>query len=64
MYEFQCGSPVCHSHFSAPSKDELMGQVARHVATKHRVAAPSKSLVAFVEANCTSEVTTTAKRGG
>ena len=32
MYEFRCGSPVCKTHFTAPTEDELMGEVAKHVA--------------------------------
>ncbi len=58
MYEFQCGSPVCKTHFTAPTEDELMGAVAKHVAVKHRIAAPSKSLVQFLKDNTIREIPT------
>jgi predicted small metal-binding protein len=63
MYEFQCGSPVCTTHFTAPTKDELMGAVAQHVLVKHRIATPSKSLVRFLEENTVREVTSAGKAG-
>ncbi len=57
MYEFTCASPVCHTRLSAPTKAEVMAGVARHVAVKHRVAHPSRSIVEFLEANTVKEVT-------
>ena len=63
MYEFNCGSPVCTAHFSAPTMDALMGEVAGHVVVKHRIPAPTKSLVEFVVANCITEVPATGKAG-
>jgi predicted small metal-binding protein len=63
MYEFQCGSPVCSTRITADTKDELMGKVAKHVAGKHRVPAPSKSLVQFLEANTIREVSSTGTAG-
>ncbi len=56
MHEFQCGSPVCNTRFTAATKDELMGKVVKHVADKHKIPAPTKSLVAFIEANTIREV--------
>ena len=56
MYEFRCGSPVCKARFTAPTEDELMGQVATHVVVTHRIPNPTKSLVQFVKDNCVSEV--------
>ena len=56
MYEFHCGSPVCKTRFTAPTEDELMGQVATHVVVTHRIPNPTKSLVQFVKDNCVSEV--------
>ena len=56
MYEFQCGSPVCKTHFTAPTEDDLMGEIARHVAVKHRIPAPTKSLVQFIKANTIREI--------
>ena len=56
MYEFRCGSPVCKTRFAAPTEDELMGQVAKHVVVTHRIPNPTKSLVQFVKDNCVSEV--------
>ena len=56
MYEFRCGSPVCKTHFTAPTEDELMAQVAKHVLVKHKIAAPTKSLVQFLKANTIREV--------
>lgn len=63
MYEFRCGSPVCKTHFTAPTEDELMGEVAKHVLVKHRIANPSKSLVQFLKDNTIREVPPTAKTG-
>jgi predicted small metal-binding protein len=56
MYEFRCGSPVCKTHFTAPTENELMGEVARHVAVVHKIPAPTKSLVQFLKDNTISEV--------
>jgi predicted small metal-binding protein len=56
MYEFRCGSPVCKTHFTAPTEDALMAQVAEHVVVKHRIPAPTKSLVQFVKENTIREV--------
>jgi predicted small metal-binding protein len=56
MYEFRCGSPVCKAHFTAPTEDELMSAVAKHVAVKHHIAAPTKSLVQFLKDNTIREV--------
>ena len=56
MYEFRCGSPVCKAHFTAPTEDVLMGQVAQHVAGHHRIPNPSKSLVQFLKDNTIREV--------
>jgi predicted small metal-binding protein len=56
MYEFRCGSPVCKTRITAPTEDELMGQVAQHVVVKHRIPAPTKSLVQFVKENTIREV--------
>jgi predicted small metal-binding protein len=58
MYEFRCGSPVCKASFTAPTKDELMSRIATHVATRHHVPKPSKSLVQFIEANTIRRVPT------
>ena len=63
MYEFDCGSPVCSTHLSAASKDELMGLVAKHVVGQHRVSAPTKSMVQFLEANTMREVPSSGKAG-
>lgn len=59
MYEFRCGSPVCKTHFTAATEDELMGEVAKHVLVQHRIANPSKSLVQFLKDNTIREVPTT-----
>jgi predicted small metal-binding protein len=56
MYEFRCGSPVCTTHFTAPTEDELMTEVAKHVADKHYIPNPTKSLVQFIKANTIREV--------
>ncbi len=56
QYEFVCGSPVCHTRLRAASKDDLMNEVAEHVKVKHRIPAPTKSLVQFVEANTIREI--------
>lgn len=61
-YEFVCGSPVCTTRLVAASKDDLMSEVARHVKVKHRIPAPTKSLVKFIEANTIREVS--AAEGG
>jgi predicted small metal-binding protein len=56
MLEFNCGSPVCKTHFTATTKDDLMRAVAEHVAVRHRIPHPTKSLVQFIEANTIKEV--------
>ena len=56
MYEFRCGSPVCTTHFTAPTEDELMTEIARHVAVKHHIPKPTKSLVQFIKENTIREV--------
>jgi predicted small metal-binding protein len=61
MYEFSCGSPVCKMHLYAANKDELMGLVGQHVVGEHRVSAPTKSMVQFLEANTILEYPSTAK---
>ena len=43
------------------TKDELMGLVGQHVVGKHRVSAPTKSMVQFLEANTILEYPSTAK---
>ncbi|HEX3824738.1 MAG TPA: DUF1059 domain-containing protein [Mycobacteriales bacterium] len=63
MMEFSCGSPVCKTHFTAPTTHELMAKVGAHVVVKHRIPAPTKSLVNFVVANCVSEVQPAGKAG-
>ena len=57
MPEFQCGSPVCHSRFTAPTKDELMRQVAEHVRTKHDIPVPTKSILGYLEATAVTDDT-------
>jgi len=56
MHEFHCGSPVCNSRFSADSKEELMREVTRHVQDKHRIPAPTKSILGYLEATAVREV--------
>ena len=56
MHKFQCGSPVCHTAFTAPSKELLMQEVLRHVQEDHHVPHPTRPLVDFLEANTISEV--------
>jgi predicted small metal-binding protein len=51
MYEFACGSPVCKTHFTAPTREELLGNVLKHVDEKHHIPKPTKSLVDFLVAN-------------
>ena len=55
-YEFVCGSPVCTTRLVAASKDDLMSEVAQHVKVRHRIPAPTKSLVRFIEANTIREI--------
>jgi predicted small metal-binding protein len=61
MYEFQCGSPVCKTRFTAPTEAELMAKVGKHVAEKHHIYAPTKSLVQFLKDNTIREI---AQAGG
>lgn len=58
-YEFQCGSPVCRTHFTAPSRDVLLGRVLAHVKDKHHIPVPTKSILQFVEENTIHETDTT-----
>jgi predicted small metal-binding protein len=50
MPEFQCGSPVCNSKFSARTKDELMSRVAEHVRSAHQIPVPTQSILSYLEA--------------
>jgi predicted small metal-binding protein len=61
MYEFRCGSPVCKTHFTASTEDELMREVAQHVLVTHRIPNPTKSLVRFLKENTIREVPSTEK---
>ncbi len=56
MYEFSCASPVCKTHLTAPTTDELLPAVLKHFAVKHKVPDPSRSIVEFVVANTVREV--------
>jgi predicted small metal-binding protein len=40
MFEYRCGSPVCKAHYTAPTEDELMGVVAKHIAVTHKIVGP------------------------
>jgi predicted small metal-binding protein len=55
MPDFQCGSPVCHSKFSARTKDELMAKVAEHVRTVHQIPVPTQSILSYLEATAVTE---------
>lgn len=63
MHEFQCGSPVCNSRFTAPSKDELMREVTRHVQQVHRIPKPTKSILGYLEATAVTETASTESAG-
>ncbi|HEY1484553.1 MAG TPA: DUF1059 domain-containing protein [Micromonosporaceae bacterium] len=63
MYEFRCGSPVCKARITAPTEDQLMAEVAKHVLVKHHIAAPTRSLVQFLKDNTIRQISTTAKTG-
>jgi len=56
MYEFRCAVPYCKTRFTAPTEDELMGEVGKHVVVTHRIPAPTKSLVQFVKENTIREL--------
>jgi predicted small metal-binding protein len=55
MPQFECGSPVCHSKFSARTKDELMAKVAEHVRTEHQIPVPTQSILSYLEATAVTE---------
>jgi hypothetical protein len=63
MYEFRCAVPYCKARFTAPTEDELMGEVGKHVVVTHRIPAPTKSLVQFVKENTIRKLPPTAKAG-
>jgi predicted small metal-binding protein len=63
MYEFQCGSPVCHSRFTSRDKEELMKQVSEHVRTTHKIAAPTASILGYLESTAVTEVASTGTEG-
>jgi len=54
-YEFQCGSPVCNTKFSASSKNKLMEEVAEHVRKAHQIPVPTKSILSYLEATAVTE---------
>jgi len=47
---------VCKTQFTAPTEDELMTEVGRHVLVTHKIANPTKSLVQFLKENTIREV--------
>jgi predicted small metal-binding protein len=63
MHKFQCGSPVCDTKFSAPTKEELMAAVTRHVQQDHHIPHPTKSIMDFLEANTVSEAPDKSAKG-
>lgn len=56
MYEFQCGSPVCRSRFTADDKQELMRQVTQHVRKAHKIGAPPAPIIGYLEDTAVKEV--------
>jgi predicted small metal-binding protein len=62
MHEFQCGSPVCHSRISSPSKETLMREVARHVREVHRIPEPTKSILEYLERTAVRDNTGAVRR--
>ena len=56
MHEFQCGSPACSTRFSAPTKEQLMAEITRHVQQEHHIPQPPKSIMDFLEENTIREV--------
>lgn len=56
MHEFQCGSPVCTTKFTADTKDDLMREITKHVQSTHKIPKPTKSIMQFLEANTIREV--------
>ncbi len=49
--EFRCsdiGADTCKKHFVAATLDELMGQVAEHLRTVHRVKTPTQTLMTYI----------------
>jgi predicted small metal-binding protein len=56
MHEFQCGSPVCDTRISAPTKKQLMDEVTRHVREEHHIPQPTKPIMDFLEENTIREV--------
>jgi predicted small metal-binding protein len=57
MYEFQCGSPVCHDRLSSDDKEALMRHVAEHVRTAHKIGVPTASILGYLEATGVTELT-------
>ena len=55
MKQFSCGAvvPGCDAVFSAPSDDELLGQVAAHARDDHGLDPVPDDVVAQVQANIT-----------
>ncbi len=55
MYVFTCPSPVCSTSITEPTADELTGALLTHMRVKHHLAQPTKSIAAYVLANCVRE---------
>lgn len=55
MPQFQCGSPVCKSRFSASTRHELMSKVAEHVRTVHQIPVPTQSILSYLEATAVTD---------
>lgn len=58
MPEFRCGSPVCTTRFTAPSKEELMVEVTRHVREVHRIPQPTKPILDYLEETAVHDTAT------
>ena len=56
MHEFQCGSPVCSTRITAPTREQLMHEVTRHVQEDHHIPQPTKSIMDFLAENTITEV--------
>ncbi len=63
MHEFQCGSPVCDTRITAPTKDQLMAEVTRHVQRDHHIPKPTKPIMDFLVENTIREVPAGRKTG-
>ena len=48
MHEFRCPHTECNERLTSSDKDDLMGQVSRHLQEVHKIESPTQSLLNYL----------------